>query len=403
MRLLSIFITAFLLLGPWAALELGAAPGPPYKVGIFTHNLHGSLDSDDHTDLFAKNINRFWPDDRVEVRLFPSDSDLKPKVVKSLLLSLGDDPRLRAVVVSEAPMGSIEGLAKLRLRRPEILVFVIDPHEDIQRMAKASTLTFSLNHSARGFIYPTMAQRMGARSLVLLSFPRHMEMPHFARTRRIMAQVARDMGMILVTDLNGPDPLTGPADQAELETFLQKTMDRYLEQYGPQTAFVSTSTAYSELIVPLAMQKGGKILPAVQSSLILGYPQALDLVEEAGVLFGRWKRLLALEDEKIMSLEPKDEFAVWTYPYPHTAILAMTDLAVRAIENKINIYDMRTIGATLVKYSPGAKWLIGTHLDYSTDALVPQVFLLLQDSYWFGHGYQGFTRLHIPNRYFRIK
>jgi len=404
MRCSYFFIITALFFSLAAGGRLEAAQSqPPYKVVVFTHQQTGFPNSDERTELFARNVSRHWPDQRVELRYMPLEYFNRPGQVTRLFTDLADDPLLRGVIISEAPVGSFDGLVRLRALRPELFIFVIDPHEEIQKMAKAATLTLALNHPVRAFTYPTLAQRMEARSLVLLSFPRHMRMSHFARMQRVMSEVTRDLGMILITDDQGPDPLDPAVSRLDLENYLHETMDRYLEQYGPQTAFMSSSTLYSEMLVPLAMQKGGRILPAPQPSLLLGFPQALDLVEEARALFGQWRRLLALEDEKIMSLKPPAEFAVWTYPYPDTVILAVADLAAQAIESQVNIYDLHLIGSVLNKYSPGAKWLVSTHLDYDSDELVPQVFLLMQDSYWFGRGYQGLTRVHVPGRYLRIK
>ena len=376
---------------------------PPYRIVVFAPQFEQYSEENDYARLFSEDLLKHWPKGRVVLRHFPETALDDPAAVSRLLLDLADDPALKAVVVGEAPAGCLDGLARLKARRPDLYLVVIDPHEELDKMARVATLTLSLNHVARGYLYPILAQRMGARSLVFFSFPRHMELPEFGRLHRVMAQASRDLGLILVSDLGGPDPRSPEGARAALEAYLEKNVDRYLDQYGPDTAFVTTSTVHSDILVPMVLRKGGRVLSAVQSSLILGFPEALDLGDEARVLFGQWRRLLAVEDEKIMALNPPGQFAAWVYPYPHTAMLAMIDMAVRAVEDDGDIYDLTAINNALAKYSPGVKWSVSTKLDYQKDQLVPQALLLLQDSYWFGHGFQGFTRLNIPTKYYRIK
>jgi len=386
-----------------AAGAFGQTGEPAFKVIVLAPQVSHYTPGHDYAALFEDNLEKHWPGGQVELRYFPREATESPEVVSRTLVGLADDPKVRAVVIGEAPLGSIDGSARLRARRPDIFVIAIDPHEGLKPMSRIATLTMALNHQARGYIYPTLASRMGARSLVSFSFPSQIDLPIFAQQQRIMTQVTRDMGMILISDFNSPDPGDPYVTRAELETYLDNAVQRYLGQYGPNTAFVSTSTTHSDILVPIIMRRGGRMLPAVQSSLLLGFPEALDLMDEARTLFGQWRRLLALIDEKIIALNPPGQFAAWTYPYPHTAMLAMADTAVSAIEDQTDLYDLKTVTNVLEKYSPGVKWLVTTHMDYDTETLVPQVLLVIQDTYWFGRGYQGFTRLNIPARYYRIK
>lgn len=391
----------------------GEEDSPPFRVLVFAPQFSHYSEGNIYSHLFKAELENQWPDHQVELRFFPRCILTDPSDVSRTLAELAGDPLLRGVVLGEAPVGSIDGLARLRAKRPDIYVIVIDPHEKIERMAQVATLTLSLNHTARGFLYPTMAHRMGARTLVYFSFPRHLALPGFGQQYRVMSQVTLDLGMIMVSDIKGPDPLDPDCDLATLEEYLTRAVRAYLDQYGPNTAFMTTSTTHSDLLVPIIMREGGAMLPAVQPSLLLGYPEALDMVEETLGLFGQWRKLLAIIDEKIIArassppgspeATPPGQFAAWTYPYPHTVMMALTDLTVAAIAEQSDIYNRKNIDQALDKYSPGIKWQVSTQMDYLNDRLLPQALLLIQDSYWFGHGYQGFTQMNIPAKYYRIK
>lgn len=410
---LLLLVLGFLLRPSMVLADETPPQAPVYKVLVFAPQFSHYKEDNDYAPLFQADLEKRWPAGQVEMRFFPWEIMGYPADISRTLADLADDDLIRGLVIGEAPVGSIDGVARLRAKRPDIYVTVIDPHEKMERMAKVATLTLALNHPARGFLYPTLAHRMGARTLVYFSLPRYLSLPGFGQQYRIMTQVTEDLNMIMLSDLGGPDPLDQGYGIINLENYLEKAVRHYLDQYGPNTAFVATSAAYSGLLVPIVMREGGAMLPAVQPSLLLGYPEALDMVEETRALFGQWRKLLTAIDEKIMSMKPGPddsgaapplrEFSTWTYPYPHTVMLAMVDLTVKAIEDQGDIYNRDNIDQALSKYSPGVKWQVATQMDYLNDRLVPQALLLLQDTYWFGHGYQGFTQLNIPSKYYRIR
>ena len=403
-QLKNIIYLAWLVLGTlWCGQALAASSDAPYKIVVFAPQLDTYLVENDFSRLFQANLEEHWQDKSVELRSLPANGLHDPGVITKTLEELASDPLIRAVVASECPVGSIDGFARLRTRRPDILLIAMDPHEDLVMMSKVATLTLALNHQARGFFYPALAQRMGARSLIYFSFPRYLKIPDLARQHRIFQSVTRDMNMILVNDLTGPDPADPGVSPADIEKYLEYKMDRYLQQYGPDTAFVATSTSYTEALVPLAMRKGGNVLEAIMPSLLLGFPVALDIEENALALFGHWRKLLAVEDEKIMSMDLPGNYATWVYPYPQTAVLAITEIVISAIEEQTDIYDLQRLDATLEKYSPGVKWLVSLVADNEKESAFAQAVLLLQDTYWFGHGFQGFPLQKIPSRYLRMK
>ena len=374
----------------------------PSKVIVFAPlTAHFTPDSE-YFALFKKDLESRW-NGRAEMRTFleefqAPDNRLR---IRRTLEALADDPAVAAVVIGEAPEGCLEGIVRLRTKRPDIYVFVLDPHESLEQTGKSASLTISLNQQARGFLYPTMAARMGAKALIYLSYPRSQDIPVLSRQYRIISAVTSDMGLTLASDFNGPDPLLVSRD--DLKKYLAQAVDRHLELYGPNTAFMTTSSIYSELLAPIIAQKGGGLLEPLQPSLLLGLPEALELVEESRDLFGYWHRLLTAQDEKYLENPPKGQFATWTSPYPHTAMLAIVDLAVGAIDEQTDIYDLKNVASVLEKYSAGVKWQVTFQMDYANDNVTPQVILVLEDTYWFGHGYQGFTRLNIPSRYYRIR
>lgn len=388
-----------------AAPPLGAEDGqiPPYRVLVFAPQIANYQARSPHVERLKNDLESRWPGGRVELRHFPPEALTRPELVSRTLMELADDARLRGLVLGEAPVGCLEGLARLRARRPDLQVIVIDPYESIDSMGKTAGLTLTLDHQARGLLYPALAQRMGADTLVYLSFHRHLNLPGFGQQYRVLNQAARDLALTLVSDLNAPDPESPSHSQQDIAAWLDQAVEKHLAQHGPNTAFAATSTAHSDLLTPIILRRGGILLPAAQSSLFPAYPEALGMAEEAENLFGRWPEMLAAVDEKYMALDPPGRFAVWAAPYPHTLMLAMTDLTVAAVENQEDIYSRANLDRALNRYAPSIKWRISGRMDYLQDRPTPQTLMLLQDSYWLGQGYQGLTELHVPAKYYRIK
>ncbi|UQZ87970.1 hypothetical protein C4J81_01550 [Deltaproteobacteria bacterium Smac51] len=392
-----ILIAAVLISG-----RAGADESPAYKVVVYSPHYNHNEDASEYNQLFKKDLEKYWNGNVIELRHFRQDFVGFHDQISDEIEALAADPLIRALVIGEGLPGTLTGITSLRAKRPDIFVIVIDPHEDLETTTRVATLTVTLNNAARGYIFPTMANRMGARTLIYFSLPRHQEIPFIARQKRILSAVSRDMGMIMVSDLTAPDPALN-TDRESIKKYFEKAVDVYMERYGQEVAFISTSTVHSDILIPIVMQKGGNVLEAIQSSPLLGFPEALGLTPEAKALFGRWHDLLTLEDEKYMELDPRGGFTLWTYPYPHTVVLSMVDIAIAALEDRADIYDLKGVSTALEKYSPGAKWLVSTIMNYKTNTVMPQAVLVLQDTYWLGHGYQGFTRLNIPTKYYRIQ
>jgi hypothetical protein len=404
-RLAALFLVAAVLLSGWIAPQALAQDTPrrpaPIKAVIFAPPLRHYGPQDPYAEAFKKIFDRQRWARRADLRHFPPDALTNPPAVRKTLEALADEPEIKALILGGAPFGSLEGCARLRAKRPDILIIALDPDEDPQEMNQAASLIVSLNHAARGFFLPVLAQRAGARALINFSFPRHHKLYYFNHQRNIMAQAAEDLGLAFIEADHGPDPLTAEKDQ--VAGFIEETLDRYLKRYQGQLAFYSADAEVSELLTSFAIRRGGLALDPGQPALFLGIPESLNLGKPTRDLFGQWHRLLTLADERYMDLRPPGQIATWTYPYPWTAMLALTEIAISTLEGQTNLYDLKNITATLERYSPGAKWQVNMAIDHDRDLMVPQLAVILADTYWFGHGYQGFTRLNLPSKYNRLK
>ncbi|NLI95335.1 MAG: hypothetical protein GX436_01250, partial [Synergistaceae bacterium] len=65
--------------------------------------------------------------------------------------------------------------------------------------------------------------------------------------------------------------------------------------------------------------------------------------------------------------------------------------------------DMKALLASYEKYTPGAAWNASNYTDVGTGVKKKNYFLVYQDTYVFGKGYLGMTKVVVPEKYFKIK
>ena len=73
------------------------------------------------------------------------------------------------------------------------------------------------------------------------------------------------------------------------------------------------------------------------------------------------------------------------------------------MEKKAKLGDMKALMASYAKYTPGAAWNGSNYTDVGTGVKKKNYFLVYQDTYVFGKGYLGMTKVTVPAKYFKIK
>ena len=59
--------------------------------------------------------------------------------------------------------------------------------------------------------------------------------------------------------------------------------------------------------------------------------------------------------------------------------------------------------ACYAKYTPGAQWNGNFYVDGKTGVKMKNYDLVYQDTYIFGRGYLGMTKVKVPEKYFQIR
>lgn len=142
-------------------------------------------------------------------------------------------------------------------------------------MAGKADMLFEVDEISRGTSVIEKAQKMGAKTFVHYSFPRHMAMPLLAQRRKIMEDTAKKIGVKFVF-INAPDP-TAEGGIAATQQFILEDVPRQAAKYGKATAFFSTNCGMQEPLIKAVVKSKAYYPEQCCPSPFHGLPNALGI------------------------------------------------------------------------------------------------------------------------------
>ena len=149
---------------------------------------------------------------------YPDNFSSEQETTISQLLGLADDPLMKVIVVNQAVPGTSEAFRRIRERRNDILLIAGSPHEDPGVISEIADISVDPDNIARGYTIPLAAKKIGAKTFVHISFPRHMSYETLGLRRAIMEKVCEDLGIKFVFE-TAPDPI-GDVGMAGAQQFI---------------------------------------------------------------------------------------------------------------------------------------------------------------------------------------
>ena len=330
---------------------------------------------------------------------YPDNFMQEMETTISQIVSLADDPEMKAIIMAEAVPGTVEAFRRIKDKRPDIILMANTAHEDPEMIADVADLALYPDAIARGYLIVKAAKEMGAEKFVHVSFPRHLSYEMLSRRRNIMAETAKDLGMEFI-DVSAPDPVSD-VGVAGAQQYILEQVPNWLTKYGKNTAFFATNDAHTEPLLKRVAEDGGYFVEADLPSPTMGYPGAL------GIDFndnekGNWPAILKKVEKTVADKGASGRMGTWAYSYNFSVAQAMGDHAVNVIEGKCDILDFDAIMNSLKENTPGAGWN-GSYL-VDADGLERDNYILIyQDTYVFGKGYLHMTDVKVPEKYFDIR
>ena len=396
MRKASLLLVALMLLGLMAGTALAAAP---FHIGVVTGTVSQSEDDLRGAEALIKAYGDVAKGGMIKHITYPDNFMSEMETTISQIVGLADDPQMKVIVVNQAIPGTTEAFRRVKEKRPDILLMAGEPHEDPNVIGSVAHVAVNADNVARGYLIIAAAKKMGANTFVHISFPRHMSYELLSRRRAIMEQACKDLGLKFAFE-TAPDP-TSDVGVAGAQQFILEKVPAWLNKYGKKTAFFCTNDAHTEPLLKQIAKYGGYFVEADLPSPLMGYPGALgiDLSKEQG----NWPAILKKVEQAVVKAGGKARMGTWAYSYGYTTTAGLGEYGKRIVEKKAKLGDMKALMDSYAKYTPGAAWNGSNYTDVGTGVKKKNYFLVYQDTYVFGKGYLGMTKVTVPAKYFKIK
>ena len=360
-----------------------------------------------------------YGEDRVVLATYPDNFTDEVETTIQKIAGLADDPDIKAIVVNQAVPGTTEAFRQIKERRPDILCIAGESHEDLPEIGSAADLVCNNDFVARGYliiraasadvilnndeigmgdVLIQQAKKMGAKTFVHISFPRHMAYETMSRRAAVMQKACEEFGIAFHQE-TAPDP-TSDVGIAGAQAYILEKVPEWVQTYGEQAAYFCTNDAHTEPLLKQLFQYGGYFIEADLPSPLMGYPGALglDLTEEAG----DFEAILAKVEDAVVEAGGAGRFGTWAYSYGYTTSAGLAQHAMNVLNGESDLTDMDDIAKAYEVFSPGAEWNGSGYTNATTGVKSDNIFLVYQDTYIMGDPgyYMGSTSVEVPEEYF---
>jgi len=373
--------------------------GAKFHIGVVTGTVSQSEDALRGAEALVKDYGDAAKGGMIKTLTYPDNFMSETETTIAQIVGLADDPLMKAIVVNEAVPGTAEAFKRVREKRSDILLFAGEPQEDPNVIEAVADQVVGPDEIARGYLIIWSAKQMGAKTFVHISFPRHMSYELLSRRRYIMEEACKDLGLKFVFE-TAPDPVSDVGVAGAQQFMLEKT-PAWVQKYGKDTAFFCTNNAETEPLVKQIMKYGGLFVEPDPPSPLLGYPGALgiDLKAEQG----DWPAILKKVEQAVIDQGGSGRFGTWAFSCTYTCTAGLGEYAKRCIEGTAKMNNIQDLFDAFNKYTPGANWNGSNYKDLNSGTTSPNYALTYQDTYVFGKGYLGTTKLVIPEKYLTFR
>lgn len=369
-----------------------------FHIGIVT----GSVSQSEDDRRGAEAIQAEYGEDMVKLAIYPDNFTEELETTIQTIVNFADDPLMKAIIVNQAVPGTTEAFRQIKERRPDILCFAGESHEDLPEIGSAADLVVNNDFVARGYLMIRTAHELGADTFVHISFPRHMSYETMSRRVAIMQEACKEFGMTFVLE-TAPDPTMSDVGTAGAQAYILEHAPEWIEKYGKNSAFFCTNDAHTEPLLKQLLTYGGYFVEADLPSPLMGYPGALglDFTDAAG----DFEAILETVEDAIVEKGGAGRFGTWAYSYGYTVSAGLAQHAINVINGESELDEIDDIAEAYGEFSPDAEWNGSRYTNAETGVKSDNIFLIYQDTYIMGDPgyYMGSTDIEVPEKYFTVK
>lgn len=330
---------------------------------------------------------------------YPDNFTQELETTISTITGLADDADMKVIVVNQAIPGTVAAFTQIREKRPDILLLANSSQEDTAMIEAVSDLVVDPDNVNRGYLMILAAKKMGAKTFVHISFPRHMSIELLSLRKNIMEEACKELGLKFVFE-TAPDP-TSDVGVPGAQQFILEKMPAWVDKYGKDTAFFCTNDAQTEPLLKRVAELGAIFVEPDLPSPIMGYPGAfgIDLKAEAG----NWPEILKKVEATVVAKGGAKRMGTWAFSYGYTATEGLVEYGKNVVEGTMKKGDLADVVKAFGQYTPGAEWNGSLYLDRVSGKEISNHVMVYQDTYVFGQGYLGNSKEVVPEKYKTIK
>ena len=390
------FAVALVLALVFCGSALAAAP---FHIGVATLTVSQAEDTYRGAERLIKEYGDAASGGMIRHVTMPDNFMSEMETTISQIVGLSDDPKVKVIVVDDAIPGTTEAFRRVKEKRPDVLCFAGEPQEDPAVISSTADFAIGVDNIMRGYLIINTAKKMGAKTFVHISFPRHMSYELLSRRRAIMEQACKDLGMKFAFE-SAPDP-TSDVGVAGAQQFILEKTPAWVNKYGKDTAFFCTNDAQTEPLLKQVAKFGAIFVEPDLPSPLMGYPGAfgIDLSKEAG----NWPAIVKKVEAAVIKAGGKARMGTWAYSYGWSTTCALAEYGKRIVEGKAKLYNLKDLWKCYDKFTPGAAWNGAQYFDVAKGVKNKKFTLVYQDTYVFGKGYMKVTGVKVPEKYLTIK
>lgn len=347
------------------------------KVAIVTNTLSQNEEEYRSAQLMVEK----YGEDKIEHVLWPDNFMTEQEQMISIITKVASNPEIKALIINQAVPGTNAAVDKLLETRDDMFIAYCAPQENPPDVADRADLILQPDELKMGVNIPKQAQKMGAKTLVHYSFPRHMSVVLLSQRRELMIETCEEIGLEFV-DATAPDP-TGDAGVPGAQQFILEDVPKMVDKYGKDTAFFSTNCAMQVPLIKACVDAGAIYPQPCCPSPYHGFPTALG-IESSGFDENSMQHVI---DETTRILDENGvlgRFSTWPVPVAMMNTVSSTEYAIKWINGEVGeelepdvLADLMTdYAGVAVETSPYIEETAdGTSVEYPTFRLVIMDFL----------------------------
>ena len=243
---------------------------PTYKIGILT----GTVSQGEEEFRAAEKMKEKYGD-MIITKTYPDNFMKETETTIANFMSMASDPDVKAIIMCQAVPGASAAIDQAKELRDDLLIIAGTPGEDPDMIASKADLVLVADEIGMGQTIIDEAVKMGAKTFIHYSFPRHMSYQMLAARRDLLKQNAEAAGLVFV-DATAPDP-TGDAGVPGTQQFILEDIPRKVEEFGTETAFFGTNCAMQEPMIKAIIETKALYPQQCCPSPFHGYPGALGI------------------------------------------------------------------------------------------------------------------------------